>query len=120
MSHPVSKIIWEVLHKPITVLLLLTITAAGAFGALGDGKVKSDKVRTSLLSNKSSQAKGSFSLRSGYSYRGNQVISIENPRYFNLNTTITYQKGHTTYIVPLRKKIVMDKITFNPNAVTRN
>jgi hypothetical protein len=120
MNHPITKIIWKTLRKHVTVVLLLTISAVGAFAALGDGKIKSDKPSASLLTKKSTLAKGFFSLRSGYSYRGSQVINTQNPRYVNLNTTITYQKGHTTYIVPLRKKIVMDKITFNPNAATRN
>ena len=115
-----TKSIWKLLRKHVTIIVLLTISAAGAFAALGDGKVKSDKPSASLLTKKPILAKGSFSLKSGYSYRGSQVINTENPRYINLNTTITYKKGHTTYIVPLRKKIVMDKITFNPNAATRN
>lgn len=120
MNHPITKIIWKTLRKRVTIVLLLSISVVGAFATLGDGKIKSDKPSASLLTKKSTLAKGSFSLRSGYSYRGSHVINIQNPRYVNLNTTITYQRGHTTYIVPLRKKVVMDKITFNPNAATRN
>jgi len=120
MNHPLTKITWKVLHKPVTVILLLTISTVGAFATLGDGKIKSGKTRSSLLSDKSTYTKGTFSLRSGYSFRGNQVINMQNQKSFNLNTTMTYQKGHTTYIVPLRKKIVLSKISFNPNAATRN
>ena len=119
MNHPITKNIWQVLCRQFIIVLLLIVSAVGAFATLGDGKLKSDKPLNSLLSDKSTTARGSFSLRSGYNYRGSQVINLKNPRYISLNTTITYQQGHTTYIVPLKKKIVLDKITFNPNATTR-
>lgn len=31
-----------------------------------------------------------------------------------LNTVVTYQKGNTTYIMPLKKKVFLEKINFNP------
>jgi hypothetical protein len=31
-------------------------------------------------------------------------------RYFRLNTVVTLQKGNTTYIVPLKKKVIFDKV----------
>jgi hypothetical protein len=120
MNHPFTKMFWTALCKPVTVVVLLAISAVAAFATLGDGKLKSDKTKALLLSDKSPVARGSFSLRSGYSYRGSQVINMQSPKCTNLNTTITYQKGHTTFIVPLRKRVILDKITFNPNAATRN
>lgn len=99
----------------------MAITAAGAFATLGDGKGRTSKpVKKSLLSTKSSMKPGSFTLRSGYNYRGIQVINTQTDKFINLNTVVTYQNGHTTYIVPLKKKVVLnDKIVFNPNAATR-
>ncbi len=49
-----------------------------------------------------------------------KLLTFEKGRYINLNTVITYQKGNTTYIMPLKKKVLLDKITFNPNPATRN
>lgn len=111
----------NMLTKRLTVVLLLAVSAIGAFATLGDGKIKSNNSkRLSLLSDKSVTIRNSFNLRSGYSFRGSQVINPQNERNISVNTTFTYQQGHTTYTVPLKKKLVSDKITFNPNAATRH
>jgi hypothetical protein len=102
-------------------MLMLAITAFGAFATLGDGSVKKNKSSRPLLSVKKSVKPGLFSLQSGYTFRGNQVINTEEDKYLNLNTFVTYQQGRTTYIMPLKKKVILNgKITFNPNAATRN
>jgi len=31
-----------------------------------------------------------------------------------LNTVATYQKGNATYVLPLKKKVMLGKIKFNP------
>jgi hypothetical protein len=102
------------------MLLMLAVTA-GAFATLGDGNSKNNRpVKKSLLSAKTALKPGSFSLHSGYNFRGSQVINTQNSTYINLNTVATYQKGNTTYIVPLKKKVILnDKFVFNPNAATR-
>ncbi|HET9429880.1 MAG TPA: hypothetical protein VFO70_01830 [Chitinophagaceae bacterium] len=93
-------------------MALITGTAFAAFGTLGDGKTRAgEKSSKSLLTNKS-RTNNSFSLRSGYHFRGSQVINPEQ-RYVNFNTTLTYRKGHTTYVLPVQKKIFLDKIIFN-------
>jgi hypothetical protein len=106
------------------MVLFMAVTAMGAFATLGDGKTKkTNSGNKSLLAIKTSYRPGSFSLNPGYDFRGSQVISTqkEDNRYINLNTPVTYQNGHTSYIVPLKKKVVLnDKIVFNPNAATRN
>ncbi len=96
--------------KARLMLLLLLFFAAGAFGTLGDGKKKSGKNKGSnLLSSRSSSHTGYFSLKSGYNFRGNRVISNEK-KYINLNTVVTVQKGKTTVVLPLRKKAFVDQI----------
>ena len=101
------------------VLILLSVSFV-AFATLGDGKAaKSNKPAKSLLSNKSQTNQGTFSLRSGYNFRGSQVINTKEPKYINLNASLTYQSGHTTYVLPIKKKVLLDKITFNPNEATR-
>ena len=92
----------------------------GAFATLGDGKSKNGNSSRSLLSDKTPLTPGTFSLQSGYSFRGNQVINTQEDKYITLNTYATYQQGRTTYVMPLKKKVVLNgKITFNPNAATR-
>ena len=87
------------------VVSLLAVCAISAFAVLGD-KGKTPKNR-SLLSNQNfTVVRGSFSLKSNYNFRGSQVIDpTEKNEYINLNTVVTYQRGNTTYVVPLKKKI---------------
>ena len=96
--------------KGLVVLLLLIVSVIGAFATLGDGKNKKDLPKRALLSNKKTTP-GFFSLKSGYSYRGNQIISNEiETKYIRLNTTVTMQKGNTTYIIPLKKKVILQNV----------
>lgn len=106
------------LGRSLVILLLLAGIAIGSFATLGDGSGK--KSSRKLLTAKTSVRPGSFSLRSGYNYRGKQVITFQENHYINLNTEVTYQQGHTTYTIPVKKKVLLNnKLTFNPNAATR-
>lgn len=90
--------------RRVTAVVLLAISAVSAFAILGD-KGKTPK-NHSFLSNQILIVPGNFSLRSNYNFRGNQVFNVSrSAQYINLNTVFTYQKGNTTYIVPLKKKI---------------
>ncbi len=110
MNHPRSTIL-KTIGKKLAVLALLAVSAAGALATLGDGKIKSEVPRKSLLSNRSNVPGTSFSLKSGYAYRGSQVINTENNRKFvRLNTVVTLQKGNTVYTVPLKKRAILDKV----------
>jgi hypothetical protein len=109
MSHPKLTIL-RILSRKLSVILLLVVSAA-AYATLGDGKSKSELPKSSLLSNKTSLKPGSFSLKSGYSYRGNQVINNNTEkRFIRLNTVVTIQKGGTSFIVPLKKKAILGKV----------
>src|ERR1700730_8862656 len=99
------KTILRFLQRKVVTILLLASSAVGAFATLGDGKGK-DKNKTLLSTQRLNITPGSFTLKSGYNYRGNQIINLEASRFIFLNTTITFQKGHTTYIVPLKKKVI--------------
>lgn len=111
MNHP-RLTIWRILGRKAAILILMAVSAAGAFATLGDGKsAKSTLPKTSLLSGKTGMKPGSFSLRSGYTYRGNQVINTSSQKkYINLNTVVTVQKNKTTFTIPLKKKVVFDKV----------
>ena len=109
MNHP-KLTIRRFVGRKLAVLILLCVSAAGAFATLGDGK-KSEGPRNSLLSTKLTTNPGSFSLRSGYSYRGSQVFNANGEKkYIRLNTVVTMQKGNTTYIVPLKKKVILENV----------
>ena len=110
MNHPKLTIVRRALLKKLVVLLLVGGTAAASFATLGDGNKKAKSSKAPLLSSKSFNS-SSFSLRSGYTYRGNQVISPDvNKRYISINTKVTLQRGNTTFIVPLKKKVILSNI----------
>ena len=103
-------------------MVILAAVGFASFATLGDGKVNKEKPSaTDLLSFKKAAKPGTFSLRNNYSFRGNQVISTPvKQQYVSLNTVVTYQQGNTTFVLPMKKKVVLSgKVTFNPNAATR-
>ncbi len=95
--------------RKLAVIVLLTASAAGAFATLGDGGKNSARASHGLLSGRTALTPGSFTLKSGYTYRGSQVISTEK-KFIRLNTVVTLQKGNTTFIVPLKKKLILDNV----------
>ena len=102
-----SKIIFrQLLTRKLTTLLLIGLSVA-AFATLGDGKAKK---KSSLLNSKPTIVPGKFSMKSGYQYRGSQIINQQKDKNsFTRNSFVTYQKGNMTYIVPV-KTVVPQKI----------
>jgi hypothetical protein len=102
--------------KKFFTALLISGSLAG-FATLGDGSVKKSSYSKSLLTYKPIYNYKSFTLKSGYNYRGSKVFSPKSSQdnYIILNKVITYQKGNTTYILPLKRKVLLDKIKFNPS-----
>ena len=83
--------------------------ALGSFAAFSSASLGREKPRKKLLSNPTTVRPGSFSLNSGYKYRGNQVMStFSNDQYINLNTVLTFQQGRTTYVLPVKKKVSLN------------
>lgn len=117
-----NNTILKLASRKLAIFLLIAVSAVASFATLGDGKKTSGLSKNKLLSSKNIKP-GFFSLRSGYTYRGNQVIKPQaQSRYINLSTTVTYQKGNTTYIVPLKKKLILNnvKIEIGNNQLRRN
>ena len=97
----------QVLTRKLATLLLVGLSVA-AFATLGDGKSKGK--RSSLLNSKVTITPGKFSLKSGYQYRGSQIINQQNNKTsFTRNSLVTYQKGNMTYILPV-KTVIPQKI----------
>jgi hypothetical protein len=102
----------RLIKRKIATAVLVTASVA-AFATLGDGGGKnSNKVSSAELNTK-------LSLRTTYNYKSNSLFSTtcnnsKSQKFIMLNTVVTYQKGNATYIVPLKKKVLLDKIKFNP------
>ena len=100
-------ILRKLLTRKLTTLFLIGLSVT-AFAIVGDGKSKGKK--SSLLSSKPTITPGKFTLKSGYQYRGSQIISQKKDNNsFTRNSLVTYQKGNMTYILPV-KTIVPQKI----------
>jgi hypothetical protein len=105
-----ATIIKRLLKRKIATAVFVTASLA-AFATLGDGGKKGSK--TPELSSTTLSSKN-FSLRSGYNYKSNNLFNLGSPKQFiMLNTVATYQKGNATYVLPLKKKVLLDKIKFN-------
>jgi len=99
----------RLIKRKLATTVLITASLA-AFATLGDGGKRTAR---SLESEKYLNSR-SISLRPTYNFRSNHLFSSSKPNYIILNTTVTYQKGNATYILPLKKKVFLDKIKFNP------
>jgi hypothetical protein len=97
--------------KKWIAIMALSFLTIGAFATLGEGNKRSSSPGNGLglLSSRSLVKPGSFSLRSGYDFRGAKVINTEK-KYFSLTTTINVQKGNTTYVLPLKKNVLISNI----------
>lgn len=102
--------------RKVTTVVLVTASLA-AFATLGEGG-KNDHNQKLLSTQAQTYNYKSFSLKSGYNYRGSKIFSTMPAcnNYITLNTVITYEKGNNTYILPLKKKIILNKISFKPAA----
>jgi hypothetical protein len=94
-----------------TVLFAVAIIVALAGNAsLGLGKKKSSLGSKKLLSAKVIGFNGNFSLKSGYSFRGNTVLETKSPQVIELNTEVTAKKGKFILTIPLRKQVLVNSI----------
>lgn len=96
------------IKRKLATAVLITASVA-AFATLGDGGKKGQ--RTGLSPDR--LGSHSISLRSSYNFKANNLFA-QKPKFIMLNTVVTYQKGNATYIMPLKKKILLDKVKFTP------
>jgi len=107
-----ATIIKRLLKRKIATAVLISASLA-AFATLGDGGKKGQK--NSMISSLPLSSK-TFSLRSGYNYKSNSLFNLApEKKFIMLNTVATYQKGNATYVLPLKKKVLLDKIKFKPS-----
>lgn len=117
------KMLKTFLLSALSVLVLggVSYAAENSVVELDHGKEKPKK-EAGLTDNKFDSKIYSFSLRSKKQWRGETIFSNANTTntYINLNTSISYQKGQNTYTVPYKKKVILNRFTFNPNEALRN
>ncbi len=100
-----KAIISKIAIRKAAAITLLAVSTVSSFAMLGDGRERKPKTKT-LLTQSNIKYTGTFSLKSGYNYRGQRVFDLnKTEKFIDLNTVVTYQKGNTTYIIPLKKKV---------------
>lgn len=101
--------------KLAAVLVFFGLSAFASFATLGDGKTRKLTADKPLLS-RSANRTTNFTLKSGYDFRGSQVIRTDvnnSMKVLDLNTVMTYQQGGATYVMPVRKKVSVNLGTQN-------
>lgn len=112
---PTTYTTTEIVRKKL-VTALFVVASLAAFATLGDGGEKGrQQSRSQLLARTGFNNFKDFTLKSTYNWRGNTVFSPNHDaKYITLNNVISYQKGNSTYILPMKRKVLLDKIKFNP------
>ena len=101
------------IKRKLATAVLITASVA-CFATLGDGGKKGNISSISTPTSHKLSAK-TFSLRTGYNYKANNLLANKPAKFIMMNTVVTYQKGNATYILPVKKKVVLNnKIKFNP------
>ncbi|WP_460767416.1 hypothetical protein [Niabella terrae] len=107
----------------VFALAISGVARAEGEGNINDlGKDGKEKPKSGFsLDNKQEKHLTSFSLRSNMSFKGENLIqAAPATNYVNFNTSISYQKGQNSYLMPYKKKVILRKVTFNPNEVVRS
>ena len=111
MQMKKSTVINRLIKRKIATAVLIMASVV-AFATLGDGGKKNKSLL--VVSKSTAYSYKNFSLRSNFNYRGNNIFRYpERNKFIMLNTTITYQKGNSAYILPMKKKVFLDKVKFN-------
>jgi len=117
-----ATILNPILRRKLVTALFIGASSIAAFATLGDGGMKAPPLKDkNLLALPMAPVNyKTFSLKSGYSFRGNTFLNSDpKEKVVMLNTVMTYQKGNATYIVPLKKKLLLGKVSLQPTAPQR-
>ncbi len=115
-----NKATYNITRKLVTLVLVTASVAAFATMDYGGGK-RLVAHKQSLLTYTPTYNYKSFSLKSSYNYRGKTIFNqaVSAGRYLQTNNVVTYELGNATYILPMKKKLLLEKIRFNPAPVIR-
>ena len=100
----------KISSKQTILFAAAMIVALAGNASLGLGKKRSSLGSKKILSAKVTGFNGNFSLKSGYSFRGSNIIETKIPRVIELNTEVTAKKGNLTLTTPLRKQVLVNSI----------
>ena len=105
--HTITNRDWIKLTRKLAVSFSLLVVVFFAFASKGGGGDK--KTNTFKADFEPLRSLNSFTLRSNPIYSGNYSITHENNK-INVNTSFSYQRGNTIFIMPYKYKV-----NVNPN-----
>lgn len=118
MNKPKLTISLKLAGRKIAVIALFTVTAVASFATLGDGRGRANR-NGNVAITRSHYKPGTITLRSNYTYRGSTILNTNSlaaeKKVIRLNTTVTVQKDGTSIVVPLKKNVVVSRISIGIN-----
>ncbi|UEG48517.1 hypothetical protein LK994_07695 [Ferruginibacter lapsinanis] len=99
--------------KRLLILTVLFSTVNAVFADRGFGKRNKNRATLNVNTSPSVSLRNaiSFNLRTGLSYKGSLLTSVQRSgNFITTNSIVTYQKGNTTYIIPYKNKFVMPEM----------
>lgn len=106
-----SPIFKRLLKRKLVTALFISASIA-SFATLGDGNKKSAK-NSVIVYNYSK----TFSLKSNFNFKCNELFNEPESKHFiMINAAVTYQQGNAAIVMPLKKKILLEKVTFKPTS----
>lgn len=99
----------------LAVATLFLGVAAFAFASMGGEKrnKKTSSIRSEFVPIRTSSG---FTLKAGLAYKGSMILNQEKSNgQIRFNSLVTYQKGNTTYIVPLNHRINIGSVGSSDN-----
>ena len=97
------------MKKTLRILFLITILTSQMFVSFADRGVgkKKTKVVLNIKTTNNFTSSLNFNLRNGMTYTGSISTSIVSTSSIKFNTFITYQKGNSVYILPIKQKMIV-------------
>lgn len=117
------KIMLKALFFNVAFIFSFSVVAIAAEEVYADTYGK-EKPKGYTIGSKKEKLNQSFTLRSGMYFKGENIIDVPSEisknSSFNWANNITFQKSQNSYVLPHKKKAILNKLTFNPNEVLRN
>jgi hypothetical protein len=100
------------MSKIVLLFTVLTGTVLISFADRGLSKRSKNKVVLNINTKSTFKNNLSFNLRTGLKYKGSLIQSSDKVSN-SINNLVTYQKGNTVYIVPVKSKLIMPEVKQN-------
>lgn len=100
------------MKKSIRILFLVSILTSQMFVSFADRGVgkKKTKIVLNIKTPNNFSSSLNFNLRNGMKYTGSISTNSVSTTSTKFNTLITYQKGNSVYILPVKQKMIVADI----------